>query len=82
MQAIKKAIKAVKAIRETKQAIDNRQGRFLTIYLDNWTRKNGKVLQAGYFSSTVQLAYGPVIKIRNRDIILLAADHTVKALNK
>jgi hypothetical protein len=54
----------------------------LTIYLDNWTRKNGKVLQAGYFSSTVQLAYGPVIKIRNRDIILLAADHTVKALNK
>ena len=84
MKAIKKAIKAVKAIRETKQAIDNRQGRFLTIYLDNWTAGplNGKVLQAGYFKSTMQLAHGPVIKVRNREIILLAADRTVKALNK
>jgi len=79
---MKALIKAVKQTLETKQAIDNRQGRFLTVYLDNWTRKNGKVLKAGFFTSTVQLAYGPTIKIRNRDIILLAADHTVKALNK
>jgi hypothetical protein len=79
---MKALIKAVKQTLETKQAIDNRQGRFLTVYLENWSRKNGKVLKAGYFTSTVQLAHGPTIKIRNRDIILLAADHTVKALNK
>lgn len=75
-------IKAIKAAIETKQAIDNRQGRFLTVYLDNWTHKNGKVLKAGYLTSTVQLSRGATIKVKNRQIILLAADHTVKALNK
>jgi len=75
-------IKTIKAAVETKQSIDNRQGRFLTIYLDNWTHKNGKILKAGYLTSTVQLSRGAVIKVKNRQIILLAADHTVKALNK
>ena len=75
-------IKLIKAALENKAALSNRQGRFLTVYLDNWTRKNGKVLKAGYLNSTVQLAYGPVIKVKNRDIVLLAADRTVKALNK
>jgi hypothetical protein len=75
-------IKLIKAALENKAALSNRQGRFLTVYLDNWTRKNGKVLKAGYLTSTVQLAYGPTIKVRNRDIVLLAADRTVKALNK
>ena len=75
-------IKAIKAALANKAALSNRQGRFLTVYLDNWTHKNGKILKAVYLRSTVQLAYGPVIKIKNRDIIMLAADHTVKALNK
>ena len=75
-------IKLIKAALENKAALSNRQGRFLTVDLDNWTRKNGKVLKAGYLNSTVQLAYGPVIKVKNRDIVLLAADRTVKALNK
>jgi len=74
--------KAIKAALENKAALSNRQGRFLTVYLDNWTHKNGKVLKAGYLRSTVQLAYGPIIKVKNRDIVLLAADRTVKALNK
>ena len=74
--------KAIKAALENKAALSNRQGRFLTVYLDNWTHKNGKVLKAGYLRSTVQLAYGPIIKVKNRNIILLAADRTVKALNK
>lgn len=77
-----KIIKAFKAALESKAALDNRQGRFLTVYLDNWTHKNGKILKAGYLTSTVQLAHGPVIKVKNRQILLLAADHTVRALNK
>jgi hypothetical protein len=71
--AIKKAI-------SSRKTLDNRQGRFLTIYLDNGQRKNGKVLQPGYLSSKVQLAYGPVIKVRNNRINLVATDHAIVKL--
>jgi hypothetical protein len=71
--AIKKAI-------SSRKTLDNRQGRFLTIYLDNGQRKNGKVLQPGYISSKVQLAYGPVIKVRNNRISLVATDHAIVKL--
>ena len=71
--AIKKAI-------SSRKTLDNRQGRFLTIYLDNGQRKNGKVLKPGYISSKVQLAYGPVIKVRNNRISLVATDHAIVKL--
>jgi hypothetical protein len=71
--AIKKAI-------SSRKTLDNRQGRFLTIYLDNGQRKNGKVLKPGYISSKVQLAYGPVIKVRNNRINLVATDHAIVKL--
>jgi hypothetical protein len=73
-------IAAVKKAISSRKTLDNRQGRFLTIYLDNGQRKNGKVLQPGYISSKVQLAYGPVIKVRNNRINLVATDHAIVKL--
>jgi len=70
-------IKAIKAVISSKTALDNRQGRFLTVYLDNGQRKNGKILVPGYFTSTVQLAYGPVIKLKNSSIRLVSTDHAI-----
>lgn len=69
--------KAIKKAISSKKTLDNREGRFLTVYLDNGQRKNGKILRSGYLSSTVQLAYGPVIKIKNRQINLVATDHSL-----
>ena len=75
-----KLIAAVKKAISSRKTLDNRQGRFLTIYLDNGQRKNGKVLKPGYISSKVQLAYGPVIKVRNNRINLVATDHAIVKL--
>jgi len=72
-----KILKALKAVVNSKAALDNRQGRFLTVYLDNGQRKNGKILVPGYFTSTVQLAYGPVIKLKNSSIRLVSTDHAI-----
>lgn len=71
-------IKAIKAIRNNKKALSNREGRFLTVYLHNGKRTNGKVLKPGYLSSTVQVAStGAVIKLKNTDIRFTIADHVM-----
>lgn len=75
---MKSLFAAVKKAVAGKSILSNRQGRFLTIYLENGQRKNGKVLQPGYLSSTVQLAYGPVIKVKNSAMLLVSADHKVQ----
>lgn len=58
-----------------KKVLGNRGGRFLTVYLGNGKYKNGKVLKAGYIHSKIQLSRGVVIKVANRNIDLVAADH-------
>lgn len=70
-----KLIAAIKKAISSKQTLDNREGRFLTVYLGNGQRRNGKVLKAGYYKTTVQLAAGGSVKVKNRDIVLVSADH-------
>jgi hypothetical protein len=73
-----KFINAIKAALQSKKTLDNREGRFLTIYLDNGKRYNGKVLAPGYLKSEVQLAInGQRIKVRNNQIKLVSTDHAV-----
>lgn len=71
-------IKLIKALRNNKKALSNRDGRFLTVYLNNGKRTNGKVIKAGYLESKVQVAStGSVIKVKNSDIRFTIADHTM-----
>lgn len=58
-----------------KKTLNNRGGRFLTVYLGNGKYKNGKVLKAGYIKTKVQLAAGGVVLVSNRNIDLVATDH-------
>lgn len=58
-----------------KKTLNNRGGRFLTVYLGNGKYKNGKVLKAGYIKTKVQLASGGVVLVSNRNIDLVATDH-------
>lgn len=67
-QFIRKAVQG-------KKTLQNRGGRFLTVYLGNGKYKNGKVLRAGYLRTKVQLASGGVELVSNRNIDLVATDH-------
>lgn len=65
----------LKKMVQGKKTLNNRGGRFLTVYLGNGKYKNGKVLKAGYIKTKVQLASGGVVLVSNRNIDLVATDH-------
>ena len=65
----------IKKMVQGKKTLNNRGGRFLTVYLGNGKYKNGKVLKAGYIKTKVQLASGGVVLVSNRNIDLVATDH-------
>lgn len=67
--------KLIKKMMQGKKTLNNRGGRFLTVYLGNGKYKNGKVLKAGYLRTKVQLAQGGIVLVSNRNIDLVAADH-------
>lgn len=71
-------LKAIKKALQSKKILDNREGRFLTVYLQDGKVRNGKVLRSGYLRSTVQIAStGAVIKVKNASIRLVSTDHTI-----
>jgi len=67
-QLIRKAV-------SSKKTLQNRGGRFLTVYTGDGKYKNGKVLRAGYLRTKVQLASGGNRFVWNSDIDLVATDH-------
>ena len=73
---MKNLINAIKQAIVSKKTLDKREGRFLTVYLDNGKRYNGKVIRPGYLKTTVQLAgNGQHIKVSNKAIRLVSTDH-------
>lgn len=73
---MKTIINTIKNAIASKKTLDNREGRFLTVYLDNGKRYNGKVITPGYLRTMVQLAgNGQRIKVKNNAIRLVSTDH-------
>lgn len=67
----------IKKILSSKKTLENRGGRFLTVYLGNGKYKNGKVLKAGILRTKVQLSQGGIVFVSNRNIDLVATDHNL-----
>jgi hypothetical protein len=67
----------IKKILSSKKTLQNRGGRFLTVYLGNGKYKNGKVLKAGILRTKVQLSQGGIVFVSNRNIDLVATDHNL-----
>lgn len=73
-----KLLAAIRKATASKSLLATREGRFLTVYLGDGKRKNGKIIKPGYLRSTVQLAAnGQLIKVRNQDIQLVSTDHSL-----
>ena len=67
----------IKKILSSKKTLQNRGGRFLTVYLGNGKYKNGKVLKAGILRTKIQLSQGGIVFVSNRNIDLVATDHNL-----